>query len=141
MGNRNLHILAVMTFTRFWEQNRRNSAGEVRADTMAYGVSRPICPVSSAGRAYALQAWGYRFESCYQHLRVSGTDLPCRAHNPCDTRLRLLDPLLQGSIAASTAGSYPANAGSNPVLGIENLYNKGEIIMKRKQLCKRLSKL
>lgn len=52
-----------------------------------------------------------------------------------------MDPLLQGSIAASTAGSYPANAGSNPVLGIENLYNKGEIIMKRKQLCKRLSKL
>lgn len=67
MGNRNLHILAVMTFTRFWEQNRRNSAGEVRADTMAYGVSRPICPVSSAGRAYALQAWGRRFKPVTGH--------------------------------------------------------------------------
>lgn len=39
-----------------------------------------------------------------------------------------------GSIVANTAGS-------NPVLGTENLYNKGEIIMKRKQLHKRLSKL
>ena len=39
-----------------------------------------------------------------------------------------------GSIVANTAGS-------NPVLGTENFCNKGEMIMKRKQLCKRLSKL